>query len=84
MVTLLARGLTDDAVSRRLGLSKRTYRRRLRSAMNKLGASSRFQAGALAVLKGWVGPLPDQGSSPRHELSGHDTPEGTSQRNAEC
>ncbi|GAA1520347.1 helix-turn-helix domain-containing protein [Nocardioides humi] len=42
---LLARGLTDDAVARTLGITARTVRRRVSEAMAELGASSRFTLG---------------------------------------
>jgi DNA-binding NarL/FixJ family response regulator len=41
-------GLTDEAAARRLGLSLRTYRRRVAELMVRLDARSRFQAGARA------------------------------------
>ncbi|ATE57583.1 MULTISPECIES: response regulator transcription factor [Actinosynnema] len=44
----LNRGWTDDAAARELGMSVRTYRRRVAELMAALGASSRFQAGARA------------------------------------
>ena len=53
IVRMLAEGFTDEVVAQRVGMSERTYRRRLKGAMTKLGAGSRFQAGAVAVRKGW-------------------------------
>ncbi|MFH8625812.1 DNA-binding response regulator [Streptomyces vietnamensis] len=44
----LAAGHTDEAASRRLGVSLRTYRRRVAALMAALGARSRFQAGLRA------------------------------------
>ncbi|MER7947550.1 helix-turn-helix transcriptional regulator [Streptomyces sp. NPDC096079] len=44
----LAAGHTDEAASRRLGVSLRTYRRRVAALMASLGARSRFQAGLRA------------------------------------
>ncbi|MEI5097778.1 DNA-binding response regulator [Streptomyces sp. PmtG] len=41
----LSDGLTDEAGARRLGMSLRTYRRRVAELMAELGATSRFQAG---------------------------------------
>ena len=43
----LALGHTDEVAAARLELSLRTFRRRVRVAMDKLGARSRFQAGVL-------------------------------------
>lgn len=48
----LCAGTTDIQAARRLGISLRTYRRRVASIMQELGAESRFQAGALAVESG--------------------------------
>ncbi|NYV73834.1 response regulator transcription factor [Streptomyces sp. UH6] len=44
----LASGLTDEAAARRLGVSLRTYRRRVAGLMAELEAGSRFQAGLRA------------------------------------
>lgn len=45
VLKLLAQGLKDDAIARRLGLSTHTVRRRIGSIMRQLGVTSRFQAG---------------------------------------
>ncbi len=50
----LNRGWTDEAAARALGVSLRTYRRRVAELMSALGASSRFQAGARARELGLV------------------------------
>lgn len=44
----LGSGLTDQSAARRLGVSLRTYRRRVAELMAKLEADSRFQAGLRA------------------------------------
>lgn len=44
----LGEGLTDEAAARRLGLSLRTYRRRVAELMRLLDSESRFQAGVHA------------------------------------
>ena len=44
----LSAGQKDEAAARQLGLSVRTYRRRVAELMDALGASSRFQAGVRA------------------------------------
>jgi hypothetical protein len=44
----LGTGLTDEAATRRLGTSPRTYRRRVAELMAALEAGSRFQAGVRA------------------------------------
>ncbi|MFC4856104.1 helix-turn-helix domain-containing protein [Actinophytocola glycyrrhizae] len=48
VLRLLATGAKDDAVARRLGVSLRTCRRLVAGMMERLGASSRFQAGVEA------------------------------------
>jgi DNA-binding CsgD family transcriptional regulator len=52
IVELLASGLTDDVVARRLNISVRTCRRHIATVLNSLDAVSRFQAGALAASAG--------------------------------
>ncbi len=54
LLRLLSRGLTDEVVAQKLGLTGRTLRRRLRSAMDKLEASSRFEAGFKLARCGWL------------------------------
>ena len=49
VLRLLAEGLTDDAIARRLGCSVRTVRNDVAAAMVALDARSRFQAGARAM-----------------------------------
>lgn len=49
IIELLASGLTDEAIARRLGVSVRTCRRHIAAVLSSLDAVSRFQAGALAV-----------------------------------
>jgi DNA-binding NarL/FixJ family response regulator len=44
----LGEGLTDEAAARRLGVSLRTYRRRVADLLLALEADSRFQAGLRA------------------------------------
>ena len=54
VVTLLAQGHKDETIARRLGVSVRTVRRFVSVAVASLHAESRFQAGVLAVKRGWV------------------------------
>lgn len=49
IAVLMARGLTDDAVARHLGMSVRTCRRHIAALLSNLNAVSRFQAGVHAV-----------------------------------
>lgn len=70
LLAILATGATDEAAASRLGLSSRTVRRRLRTAMDKLGATSRFQAGYMAGLGGAIAPEePGGGASNGSSLS---------------
>ncbi len=51
---LLAEGLTDEAISRRLGMSLRSVRRHVARLMKALNSVSRFQAGTRAVDVGII------------------------------
>ncbi|MFJ8842237.1 LuxR C-terminal-related transcriptional regulator [Streptomyces cyaneofuscatus] len=55
LLRLLAQGHTDTVAARRLGLGVRTTRRMMAELMTRLGAHSRFEAGAEAVRRGWLG-----------------------------
>jgi DNA-binding NarL/FixJ family response regulator len=52
---MLGAGLKDETAARELGLSLRTYRRRVADLMAALGADSRFQAGLRARELGLTG-----------------------------
>lgn len=52
VIELLAEGLTDEAVARRLGVSVRTVRTDTAATMARFAASSRFQAGVRAAQLG--------------------------------
>lgn len=54
LLHLLNAGLKDEAIARQLGLSQRTFRRRIADLTVRLGATSRFQAGAQALRRGWL------------------------------
>ncbi len=54
LLRLLGSGRTDEAAGQRLGLSTRTVSRHMASIMERLGASSRFEAGIRAAQKGWL------------------------------
>jgi DNA-binding CsgD family transcriptional regulator len=56
VVGLLAEGLTDEVIARRLGVSVRTCRRHIATVLSGLGAVSRFQAGVLAASAGLLEP----------------------------
>ncbi|GIJ79299.1 Sugar-specific transcriptional regulator TrmB [Micromonospora phaseoli] len=54
LLQLLGDGYTDDATARKLGLSVRTVQRMMSDLTTRLGAESRFQAGANAVRQRWL------------------------------
>jgi DNA-binding CsgD family transcriptional regulator len=54
LLALLASGLTDASIARAQGWSERTTQRRIHQLMHRLGASTRFQAGLIAVRRGWI------------------------------
>lgn len=54
LLLLLAKGMTDEAAAKRLGVSLRTVRRQMAALMERLGASSRFEAGLKAAQRGWL------------------------------
>ncbi|WP_329122761.1 helix-turn-helix domain-containing protein [Streptomyces sp. NBC_01465] len=54
LLGLLASGLKDEAIARRMGVHVHTARRRITQLLDSLGAETRFQAGAQATLRGWL------------------------------
>ena len=54
LLRLLGTGLTDDTAGQRLGISSRTVNRHMASIMERLSATSRFEAGIKAAQKGWL------------------------------
>lgn len=54
LLTLLFSGSTDEAAASQLNISVRTVRRMVADIMGRLGARSRFQAGAKAAVRGWL------------------------------
>jgi DNA-binding NarL/FixJ family response regulator/DNA-binding MarR family transcriptional regulator len=54
LLNLLASGLTDSAIARAQGCSERTVQRRVQRLMERLGASTRFQASLTAARRGWL------------------------------
>ena len=54
LLKLLASGLTDEAAGKRLGVSLRTVRRQMAGLMERLNATSRFEAGLKAAQRGWL------------------------------
>ncbi|WP_213451643.1 helix-turn-helix domain-containing protein [Rhizomonospora bruguierae] len=54
LLRLLAAGLPLETVARRLGLSERTVRRRVRAVCDRLGVSASIQAVVWAVRRGML------------------------------
>ncbi|MFJ8625694.1 response regulator transcription factor [Kitasatospora sp. NPDC093550] len=54
VLRMLAAGLTDAAIARKLEVSERTVRRLVAELTAGLGAESRFQAGVHAARRGWI------------------------------
>ena len=54
VIEQLATGVTDRTASQRLGLSPRTFSRRVSELLVQLHAESRFQAGVEVALRGWA------------------------------
>lgn len=54
LLALLTTGLTDQVMARQLGISHRTFQRRLSALMDRLGATTRFQLGVRAASMGLV------------------------------
>nr|BFE99388.1 hypothetical protein GCM10020241_10640 [Streptoalloteichus tenebrarius] len=54
LLTLLAAGADDDSIARELGISKRTFFRRLSELMSLAGATSRFQLALHACRNEWL------------------------------
>lgn len=74
ILELLAAGLKDDVIARRLGMSSRTCRRHISTLMLELRANSRFQAGVAASRSGL---LPDATERPTPENDGGPTSSAT-------
>ncbi|MFJ6212654.1 LuxR C-terminal-related transcriptional regulator [Streptomyces sp. NPDC092296] len=56
ILRMLAEGLRDETIARRLGMSLRTCRKHIAEMLDQLGAESRFQAGHLAHAAGLLSP----------------------------
>lgn len=56
VAVLLAKGLKDETIARRLGVSIRTMRRLIAATMTELDADGRFRAGVHAAWRGWIEP----------------------------
>ncbi|WP_167350576.1 helix-turn-helix transcriptional regulator, partial [Streptomyces yangpuensis] len=58
LLGLLASGLKDESIARRLGVHVHTARRRITRMLEELDADTRFQAGVQAAIRGWLQPHP--------------------------
>ncbi len=56
ILMLLANGLKDDVIAKRIGLSVRACRGHIADLMEVFGARSRFQAGVIAARSGMLEP----------------------------
>ncbi|MBW5481849.1 LuxR family transcriptional regulator [Streptomyces bambusae] len=54
LLALLTGGVSDEAVARELGISRRTLFRRVEILMARLGAATRFQLALQAQRRGWL------------------------------
>lgn len=54
LLRLLAGGASDEVIARELGVSRRTFFRRLQILMARLGAANRFQMALQAQRNGWL------------------------------
>ncbi|MEV4312073.1 LuxR C-terminal-related transcriptional regulator [Actinocrispum sp. NPDC049592] len=54
LLRLLATGMPDTAIARRMRLAPRTLARRISTLYRELQADNRFQAGAAAQRRGWL------------------------------
>lgn len=54
LLRLLAGGASDEVIARELGISRRTFFRRLQILMARLGAENRFQMALQAQRNGWL------------------------------
>lgn len=54
ILRLLSRGHTTDAIARRVGVSERTVRRRLRAVADDIGVESSIEAVVHAVRAGLI------------------------------
>ncbi len=64
LLGLLASGLKDETIARRLGVHVHTARRRITRMLEELDADTRFQAGVQAAIRGWLQPDPTSNAAP--------------------
>ncbi|URM97415.1 LuxR C-terminal-related transcriptional regulator [Actinomadura madurae] len=54
ILKMLARGMTDAGISRRIGMNASSVRRHISAISKELGTGSRVAMGAAAVRRGWI------------------------------
>ncbi|MCF6473001.1 MarR family transcriptional regulator [Nonomuraea sp. MG754425] len=54
VLRLLNSGLKDETIGRQLGVSTRTATRKIAAVVERLGMTTRFQAGVEAAVRGWL------------------------------
>lgn len=54
VLLILKSGLRDQAAAEELGVSLRTFRRHVANLVDRLGATTRFQAAVRATERGWI------------------------------
>lgn len=54
LIAMLASGLKDEAIARQLDVHVHTARRRITALVERLDATTRFQAGLQAARRGWL------------------------------
>ncbi|GAB3191198.1 hypothetical protein [Nesterenkonia suensis] len=54
LLQLMASGMTDEHMSRELGISRRTLSRKVQQLLEHTGARTRFQLGVQAARRGWI------------------------------
>ncbi|MET7541562.1 LuxR C-terminal-related transcriptional regulator [Streptomyces sp. NPDC005507] len=70
ILTLLRAGLTDDAIARVLGLSRRTIQKHISETAELLGARTRFQIALMARDRGWLEDAPGVVPAPAERTAG--------------
>lgn len=64
LLVLVAAGLTDAAIARQMGVSRRTVQRRLHGLMQQIGVTSRSQLAIHAERAGYIRPNDASGTQP--------------------
>lgn len=70
ILSMLTAGLPDESIARQLGISDRTYQRRIHDLMLRLHVQTRFQLARQAIRRGWLSddeeePSTEEDADPR-------------------